>query len=138
MRLPYLDYYENLLHTYHSAAQCENNLKSEIFNTWKQRITNAHMNDPDSKLGTYLEINPKLESPLYADNLFEIERIHISRFRTGSHNLLIETGRFTNPRMPRESRLCSCGDRIQTIHHVLMECSIVLNSINNNNLRNTF
>ena len=30
----------------HSAAQCENNLKSEIFNTSKQRITNTHINDP--------------------------------------------------------------------------------------------
>ena len=81
MRLPYLDYYENLLHTYHSAVQCENNLKSESFNTWKQRIRNAHMNDPESKVGTYLEINPNLESPLYADDLFEIERTHVTRYK---------------------------------------------------------
>ena len=72
----------------HSAVQYENNLKSEIFNTSKQRITNTHINDPDSKFRTYLEINPNLELPLYADNYL--------RFRTGTHNLLIETWRLTN------------------------------------------
>ena len=63
---------------------------------------------------------------MYSDDVFEIERIHITRFRTGSHNLLIETGRF-NPGMSREMRNCSCGNDVQSLRHVLMECSIVKN-----------
>ena len=51
--------------------------------------------DIDSKLDSYLQVNPNLQTPSYNDNQFEIERIHITRIRTGSHNLLIESGRFS-------------------------------------------
>ena len=45
----------------------------------------------------------------------------VTRFRTGSHSLAIETGRYSNT--PRENRLCSCGEGIQTVWHVFAECS---------------
>ena len=89
------------------------------------KIKAANEIDVDSKLGTYLQVNPSLESPVYSDDVFEIERIHITRFRTGSHNL-IEIGRFI-PGMSREMRICSCSNDVQSLRHVLMECSIVKN-----------
>ena len=127
-----------MVNSYVSAERCESELKSEFLNTLKQNIMNANVNDPDSKLGTILQLNPNLVTPSYNSSLFEIERVHITRFSTGSHNLLIETGRFSNPRIPRELRLCSCGNGVQTLRHVLMECHIILDSINSDNLRNSF
>ena len=91
----------------------------------------------DSKLGTYLQVNPSLESPVFKDDVFEIERIHITRFRTGSHNLLIETGRFV-PGMDREMRICSCGNGVQSLRHVFMECSVVTNMENSDLFVNSF
>ena len=67
--------------------------------------------------------------PAENDNhMFEIERIHITRLRTGSHSLFIETGRFSVPKVKRELRLCRCGNNLQTIRHVLMDSNIVNNA----------
>ena len=60
-------------------------------NEWSQKIFNSHNEDPESKLGTYLTINPTLIKPDRNMNLMEHERIILTRFRTGSHNLRIET-----------------------------------------------
>lgn len=50
----------------------------------------------------------------------ELERELITRFRTGSHSLAVETGRYGN--VPRENRLCSCGQGVQTVWHIFKEC----------------
>ena len=81
------------------------------------------MQNIDLKLGTYLQINPKLEAPLYSDAMFELERILISRYRTGSHNLRIETGRQRCPITRREERLCSCDKDV-----LLLDCEDVINA----------
>ena len=124
INLSYIMYYENLVTKFVTANKCESDLKSEFSNSIKLKIRNANLYDPDSKLGTYLQVNPDLTTPTHDNNMFEIERVHITRFRTGSHNLHIETGRFTSPRIPRDQRLCVCGNNIQTLHHVLLECNI--------------
>ena len=104
---------------------CESLLRSEFTNNTNQKIRNAYDIDVDSKLGTYLQVNPNLKSPKYGTRTFEIERIHTTRFRNGSNNLLIETGRFSKPRIPRENRICICGEDVQTLRHVLMSCPII-------------
>ena len=76
--------------------------------------------------------------PTFANDIFEIERIHLTRIRTGSHNLQIETGRFANPKIPRDLRFCICGDNIQTLRHVLLECTIVKHMDNYESFQNTF
>ena len=81
-------------------------LKAKFITTTTDKIRAAHATDIDSKLGTYLQVNPNLHTPIYSDTSFELERVHISRFRSGSHNLIIESGRFTAPRIPRELRIC--------------------------------
>ena len=138
VNLPYIMYYDNLVTKYASADQCERILKSEFLNSIKVKIRNANLTDPNSKLGSYLEVNPDVSSPSYNNNIFEIERIHITRFRTGSHNLHVETGRFSYPRIPREQRLCVCGNGIQTLRHVLLECNIIANMKNIDTFANEF
>ena len=63
----------------------------------------------------------------------EYERELVTRFRTGSHSLAVEIGRYSN--IERENRLCKCGDGVQTVWHVVSECrytrNIVQKSYNN-------
>jgi hypothetical protein len=79
--------------------------------------------DTRSKMAAYLIINPNLVTPnLYALDLEEYKRIPITRLRLIAHNLRIETGRWS--RIPREERLCPCGEDIQTEQHILEYCSL--------------
>ena len=52
-------------------------------------------------------MNPSLQKPIY-ENMIEFERVVTTRYRTGSHNLKIETGR-RQPKVGRENRMCTCG-----------------------------
>ena len=54
----------------------------------------ASANDEDSKLATNLRINPQLVSPISKQELLEVERILVIRYRTRSHSLALETGRY--------------------------------------------
>ena len=84
---------------------------------------NAIRQKNGSKYATYVNLNPNLETPsLYTsqhpfpDNL----RISFTRFRTSSHRLRVELGRWC--RTPREQRTCGCGSgAIQDEAHVF-EC----------------
>ena len=75
-----------------------------------------------SKMVTYKDLNPTLEKPcLYTQDVPEHVRIKITRLRLSSHNLKIETGRWS--RLPKEERLCSCGV-IQTERHIIENCTL--------------
>lgn len=86
-----------------------------------------------SKFQTYLLINPNLViNDIYIDkanSIPEYQRINFSRLRLSSHNLKIETGRWS--RIPREERLCNCGI-LQTEYHIIFDCS------NTKTIRDTF
>ena len=101
------------------------NLHREYQVAWKDKIQEAYNTDRDSQLGAYVIINPLFCKPDYADDLLEYERVIITRIRTGSHNLYIETGRFKNPRVPREERNCICDTGIQTVEHVILNCPLL-------------
>ena len=62
-----------------------------------EKITVKHSQDTNSILGTYYRINPSLKSPVFYNKplCFESNRITITKFRTGSHHLRIQTGRTT-------------------------------------------
>ena len=120
----------NLQAKYGSAKKCENTLRTEFLYPLQQKIKGAYDIDKNSKLGTYYQVNPDLQKPSYSDNVFEHHRIHITRFRSGSHYLLIETGRFSSPRIPREFRNCICGNGVQTLRHVPLECPLIAQESN--------
>ena len=76
-----------------------------------------------SMFTTYCEINPELNKHqmYYDSDVIEKHRIAYSRFRTGSHRLKIETGRWS--RQPREERLCGCLlGAVQDEKHFLEAC----------------
>ena len=80
----------------------------------------------NTKATTYCNVNPDLSvhsvygSDVIVDDDF---RIPFTRLRLSSHRLRIETGRWA--RIPRERRLCQCGEAVQSEEHVLCECSLV-------------
>ena len=81
----------------------------------------------------YLGMNPELESPsIYrktANFVPDHYRTAFTRFRLGSHRLKVETGRWS--RIPRERRLCLCG-QVQDEMHTLLDCPLL------NDLRREF
>ena len=119
----YLRYYQRLESVYENPKACEERIEKEALNSYQEKIRSKHRNDNDSKLGTYLRINPNLQCHVpKPQTIMESERELITRFRTGSHSLAIETGRYSNT--PRENRLCSCGLNVQTVWHIFSECPI--------------
>jgi len=83
-----------------------------------------------SKLNTYKILNPDLSlCEIYKENICYIPdyvRAEFTKFRTSSHYLNIEKGRWQ--RIPREQRYCTCDDEsIQDEMHVLYNCPITQN-----------
>ena len=93
----------------------------------RSKIQRMARNDPDSRCGVYLRVNPDLKAPVFDRNLLEFDRILISRYRTGSHMLKIEAGRLSCPKVLRENRLCSCHTEVQSLQHVLFHCPLLQN-----------
>ena len=88
----------------------------------KERMLSA----VNTKSTTYCSVNPDLSvhsvycSDIIVDDDF---RVAFTRLRLSSHRLRIETGRWA--RIPRERRLCQCGEAVQSEEHVLCECNLV-------------
>ena len=119
---PYITYYKNLQRTYTDTQMVDRTLKGEMKAKHKDKIENAARLDENSKLGSYLQVNPTLEKPTY-NNKLEFQRVCVTRYRTGSHNLAVEKGRFGGT--VRDDRLCACYMGIQTVKHVVMECPLL-------------
>ena len=62
---------------------------------------------------------------MYNEFLNERKRVIISRWRLSSHQLKIETGRYTTPKTPRNDRTCSvCPTKIEDECHVIFDCPL--------------
>jgi hypothetical protein len=119
----YIKYYKNLINTYSDTKICNDTMKNNYQNTMREKIEKAAREDTDSKLGTYFMINPELETPKY-DMKFEFQRVQVTRYRTGSHNLRIEKDR-RYPNSKREDRTCTCNMGVQSIKHVCIDCPLL-------------
>ena len=125
----YLHYYQKLERDYGEPKTCFESIKDNTFQSYKEKIALHHATDSNSKLGTYLQVNPSLSSYVPdPQKILELERELTTRFRTGSHSLAIETGRYSN--IPRENRICSCGTGVQTVWHVFAECPLTRSIVN--------
>ena len=128
LKIDFIIYYKSLQERFGDAESCEKQLKDEIISELKLKTEAAFAEDCDSKLGSYYQVNPSFDIPNF-DGKFEFQRICITRYRTGSHNLLIEKGR-KNPHIPREERLCDCQIGVQTLKHCILECPLLNESRN--------
>ena len=85
------------------------------------------MSSASTKIMSYCNTNPpdlSVHPVYYSDAIVDDDfRIAFTRMRLISHRLRIETGRWA--RIPRERRLCQCGEAVQSEQHVLCECTLV-------------
>ena len=123
LNIPYLRHYISLENTYVTPKECKKQLQNCFKTKWEDKIRNASIADHESRLGVYFQINPQLKSWVpNPQSIHEIERKIVTRYRTGSHSLNIELGRFSNT--PRDNRLCKCREGVQTIWHIFSECPL--------------
>ena len=118
----FIKHYKKLDQQFTTPTECYSFYLNEHKASCINKITLAGTRDPDSPLGTYSKVNPALISPkFYTEHLCnERDRKLLTKYRTGSHNLCIQTGR--HYREKRHERLCTCKKDIQTIDHVLFQC----------------
>ena len=124
INLKYVLYYDKLMQQFETPQDCFKVLSERFKNDCAERIRQKAGNDELSRCGVYLQVNPQLTSPKQR-NILEMERILLSRYRSGSHSLRIETGRMSNPPVPREDRICCCNTSVQSLHHVLFDCPLL-------------
>jgi hypothetical protein len=135
----YVKYYTDLQAEYTNPTECKTAIDRNYLEHCKSKLIAKNIEDPDSKLGTYYRVNPTLSNNVRNPQIImEFERELVTRFRTGSHSLAVETGRYSN--IIRENRLCSCGNSVQTVWHVVAECCETRDIVPNryNNLQEVF
>ena len=67
-------------------------------------------------------MNPQLMRPeIYNEYVPTFKLQSVLRIRLISHNLAIETGKFSKNETPRSERLCSCGE-MEDEKHFLLSC----------------
>ena len=125
INLNFISYYDNLENEYQSPVNCKKQLEASFRTECQEKIRAESGIDDDSRFGIYNLINPQLIPPAKRYDILEIERIIVTRYRSGSHNLRIETGRIGNPFIPREERFCRCGESIQSLRHVIFDCPLL-------------
>ena len=109
-------------------ARClEGEIEGVAMEQLKQQVRNKPISS--TKFSTYcIELNPSLEMhEVYKGSVYipDYLRVSFSRLRLMSHNLKIETGRWS--RIPREARVCICSRNVvQDECHVLLECPVSL------------
>ena len=123
-RIPYIRHYINLHQEFKDDNECsmfyERKLKAES----EQRLYDEAIRDSDSIRGTYVGINPTLVCPTMYQiyTLNESHRMTMTKYRTGSHYLNVQKGRYTSTE--RGKRTCECNNGIQDIKHVIFQCTL--------------
>ena len=123
-RIPYIRHYTNLHQEFKDDNECfmfyERKLKAES----EQRLYDEAIRDSDSIRGTYVGINPTLVCPTMYQiyTLNESHRMIMTKYRTGSHYLNVQKGRYTSTE--RGKRTCECNNGIQDIKHVIFQCTL--------------
>ena len=102
-------------------------LSDEITESSLVQMRNEIRNKPETatKYHTYREVlNTSLQThKIYSENVYvpDYMRTAFTRLRIMSHDLRIETGRWS--RTPRELRVCNCdSETVQSELHVLIDC----------------
>ena len=72
---------------------------------------------------SYIKFKTHFTYETYLDSLQFHHRKSLSRFRISAHNLPIERGRYSRPKIPEEDRTCpKCPSKIGNEAHFLIDC----------------
>ena len=98
-------------------------LKSQLMNEVRLKIKDLASDiDNHYKYRIYMEMNPDLVKPPVLNRSDVIGKC-ITKFRAGSHNLRIETGRWS--RTPRDDRLCTNCNELGDEYHAVYDCNLI-------------
>ena len=123
--IAYIKHYKALIMTYRNAEDCRSKTNEEFWRKMKGEVVVKVEQHVYSPLNTYLKINPRLVAPVfYEEKIPEWDRKLLTKYRTGAHDLKIRTGYYG--RTPEADRLCSCKEEVQTLQHVLFDCSLTV------------
>ena len=103
------------------AYTLKKKIKTAFITYWKTRIRNP---DVEKKLGLYAKVKKEFSTDAYLEMLSFKSRQIITKFLSSNHRLRIETGRHTNPKIPRDERLCQLCDlsKVEDECHFILEC----------------
>ena len=102
-----------------------------VDNPYQNLVNSVYMkSNHGTKMNTYVNtLNTTMSvHPIYTTNVYipDFQREAFTRLRLMSHNLRIETGRWS--RIPPERRVCPCDNtQSQTESHVLIDCTLTEN-----------
>ena len=121
--LPYIKHYVKLHNDFKDADECMRYYNQRDKTIRLQNIRTKGTEDPESIIGTYLQVNT-LISPLFYHKYIcsEYERLILSKYLTGGHRLKKQMGRFEG--LERNNRLCNCQIATQTLKHVIFNCEL--------------
>ena len=113
----FLDHYMKLDSKFASSDA----LKKEFHHGVKEKVRGLGVDmDRHYKYWMYLQVNPELEPSPFLNRIDKVGKC-MTKFRLGSHNLRIETGRWN--RTPREDRLCAACGVIEDEQHIVYSCT---------------
>ena len=123
-RVPFLRHYLNLHQEFTNEDECFKFYNLKERDTISERIRNEALRDPKGVRGVYLTINPALQThEMYGKYITsENRRLILTKYRTGSHYLNIQKGRYLM--VDRNQRTCVCASGIQDLQHVVFECPL--------------
>ena len=111
----FIKHYVKLHETYDHPDDIPNKSMTEIKENILQKLN-------QSKFASYLQMNPSLSRPAIYDKYNHVHKLQlVTRLRTVAHELAIETGRHHQQRVPKEERLCSCGE-VEDESHFALRC----------------
>ena len=116
-RTAYIQHYEDLSMKYSSKEDIVREFREQLRERIRHKANSGHY-----KYTIYTRINPDL-NPSHLINSLHPTAVLMVRFRLGSHNFPIETGRWI--RRPRPERLCGACGELGDEEHVLFRCSLV-------------
>ena len=116
-RTNFIQHYETLTTRYSSPQEIVEECRDQL----KQRIRNR-AGTGQYKFEIYTRVNPDLSTSPFINSIHPISHLLV-RFRLGSHQLPIETGRWI--RRPRHERLCTACGELGDEEHVIFSCSLV-------------
>ena len=100
---------------------CPNMIKQNFVNKWHAEINNR----PNTIIETYALYKSQYVSEKYLDMISDPKyRIAVSKLRASSHNLEIERGRYTRPKVNPENRLCPLCYVVDNEIHFVVRCRI--------------
>ena len=114
----FINHYERLKRKYRSPDDITKESIQMLRDTIQKKA------QTQSRYKAYSKMNPRLERPNIYNKYIPMNCLQIvSRLRCVAHSLEIETGRHKKVSVPRESRLCICGE-VEDEEHFLMNCHL--------------